>query len=452
MPLTTPHRTDRKAAMPKTKTTMDTLKPRKVNPRTMTDEDRARLGKTLREFGDLGGVVKNVRSGELVGGHQRVTEFRKDIAAEVVVEQRLKKPDATGSVAFGYVMTCGTRYAYREVDWDAPKEAAANLAANRVHGDFDLASVGEMLKEFDAGFDFDLTGFDGVEIAEMLGGETSDVDAEPKIDQSEELRKKYGVKKGQVWGLGAHRVLCGDSRLAETFKQIAGDGVDMSVTSPPYNQKIDGFKPSGMHRQRNGKGWVDKVARLAYSDSLPEEEYQASQRKLLSNCFDVMKSSGGLFYNHKNRYREKVVVSPMNWIPGPFKLRQEIIWSRHGSVTQNARMFLPSDERIFWMYKGDDFFFDDSTEIKSWSTVWDLHMESNLTHAVAFPIELPKRCIIAASRKGDIVLEPYLGSGTTLIACEQTGRRCRAIELDPGYVAVTIQRWVDATKGEPKLL
>ena len=147
---------------------LDALNPRTVNPRTMSDEDRARLGKTLREFGDLGGVVLNTKSGQLVGGHQRVQDFRSDPKAKVVIERKLPKPDATGSTAFGYVEAHGTRYSYREVRWPKAKEAAANLAANRVHGDFDMGQVSEMLGEFEAGFDFDLTGFDPGEVAGML--------------------------------------------------------------------------------------------------------------------------------------------------------------------------------------------------------------------------------------------------------------------------------------------
>lgn len=152
--------------MSKTKGLAD-LKPRTVNPRTMTDEDRARLGKTLREFGDLGGVVLNTKTKQLVGGHQRVNDFRSDPDAKVVIERKLPKPDATGSTAFGYVEAHGTRYSYREVSWPKAKEAAANLAANRVHGDFDWDLVENMLTEFDPGFDLDLTGFGKMEFERL---------------------------------------------------------------------------------------------------------------------------------------------------------------------------------------------------------------------------------------------------------------------------------------------
>jgi DNA modification methylase len=280
--------------------------------------------------------------------------------------------------------------------------------------------------------------------------ETSDVDAEPQVDKAEELRAKWGVEAGQLWEIGDHRLLCGDSTKKKDVERVmGGERADLCVTSPPYNQRIDQFKPSGMHREH---GWVAKVGALAYADSQPEEEYQKQQLLLLEILHGAIRDGASLFYNHKNRYREKRVVSPLEWLPGPFVLRQEIIWSRPGSVTQNARMFLPSDERIYWLYKGDDFFFDDSTEHKTWSTVWDINLETNKSHAVGFPIELPSRPIKSCSKRGDIVIEPYCGSGTTIIACEQLGRKCRAIEISPGYVAVALQRWADATGKTPKLV
>jgi len=147
------------------------LKPRKVNPRTMSDEDRARLSKTLKEFGDLSGLVRNVRTDGMVGGHQRLEEFRKDKKAIVELELRLDKPDTTGTVGFGYVLTNGTRYSYREVDWDEAKEAAANLAANRVHGEFDWEQVSAMLHQLPEGFDFGLTGFPEHELENLRQAE-----------------------------------------------------------------------------------------------------------------------------------------------------------------------------------------------------------------------------------------------------------------------------------------
>jgi DNA modification methylase len=295
------------------------------------------------------------------------------------------------------------------------------------------------------GFDLPLLGFGDAELASFIDRNPglTDPDEVPAVPEAPVS------KPGDVWLLGPHRLFCGDATSADDVaKVLNGNDIDLLVTSPPYNQKIDGFKPSGMHKEGN---WVSKVGRLAYEDNRPERDYQKWQGDLLILWFDHMRDGSSIFYNHKNRYRDKRVVAPTEWLPGPFVYRQEIIWRRPGSVTQNARMFLPCDERIYWLYKGDDFTFNDETEIKTWSTVWDIPPKANLTHAVAFPVELPMRCIRAASMPGDAVYDPFVGSGTTIIAAEMTGRKCCAIEISPAYVDVALLRW-QAFTGEQATL
>jgi DNA modification methylase len=265
--------------------------------------------------------------------------------------------------------------------------------------------------------------------------------ADGKTDPDEvPAERPTGIVAGDLFELGQHMLLCGDSTSSVDIARLMGaQAGDILVTSHPYNQKIDQFKSSGMHKEGR---WVAKVGRLAYKDSMPEDDYQQQQVLALHAWASALRDGASLFYNHKNRYRDKAVISPISWlVNGPFTLRQEIVWSRPGSVTQNARMFLPSDERIYWLYKGADFYFDDSTEIKTWSTVWNVKLETNKTHAVAFPVELPSRAIRACSRKGELVIEPYCGSGTTLIASETLGRKCAGMEIDPTNCQIIIDRW-----------
>jgi DNA modification methylase len=320
---------------------------------------------------------------------------------------------------------------------DDPRARRLALAANRV-AELNLEWDAEVLAELaDEGATEGLfTAEDlaalavGPEMVEGAGGD--EFDATPEDGPTR-------CQPGDLWQLGRHRLLCGDSTIpADLDRLLSGVRPVLIVTSPPYNQKIDGFKPSGMHKEH---GWVEKVGALAYEDSLPEDEYQQRQAAALVLWHDHVGDGASVFYNHKNRYRDKQVVSPLRWLPGPFRFRQEIVWSRPGSVTQNARMFLPSDERIYWLYKGDDFLFHDTTENKTFSTVWDIALETNKSHAVAFPVELPSRCIRACSNPGDLVFEPYCGSGTTLIAAERLGRVCYGVEKLPSYADVILRRW-----------
>lgn len=270
------------------------------------------------------------------------------------------------------------------------------------------------------------------------------VDPEAQIDRAAELQEQWGTERGQLWEITGpsgmvHRLLCGDSTDAGDVERVmGGERANLVVTSPPYNQKLDTFKPSGM--QKENPAFVDRMA-SAYSDNMNEDDYRQQQVAMLLLIAKHMTENGSIFYNHKIRYRDKRAVSPMEWLRDlPFPVRQEIIWDRSSSITLNARMFMPADERIYWLRVGDDFTFNDDTEIKSWSTVWRGAAKNDVKITAAFATEIPLRCIRAASNAGDIVIDPYCGSGTTLVACENLGRRGFGIEIEPKYVAVALER------------
>jgi len=137
------------------------------NPRIISDEKLKLLKKALEEFGDLGGFVFNRKSKLLVGGHQRAKVFSKD--TKVFIEKKYVKPTRTGTIAEGYVIYKGERFKYREVIWDELKEKAANIAANKGAGEWDLPKLTEWLKDLNTvGFDLDLTMFDEKERKSML--------------------------------------------------------------------------------------------------------------------------------------------------------------------------------------------------------------------------------------------------------------------------------------------
>jgi DNA modification methylase len=276
-----------------------------------------------------------------------------------------------------------------------------------------------------------------------------------KADHSDQVpivKAKPVVQPGECWLLGRHRLVCGDAmNMADVERLRAGRDIDLVVTSPPFNQGIEKFTA---HKKYMGyaRSWQKKVASLAYKDSMPEADYQEWQRRFLESLYGLVRDGGTVCYHHKNRYREKEMISPLEWILlSPFKRREEIIWRRPGLIAQNARMFIPSDERIYWLYKGDDFTFNDTPEIRQWSSVWDIKLETNKHHPVAFPTELPRRCIEACSRPSDTVYDPYVGSGTTIIAAEMMGRDCLAMEIEPRFCGVAIEKWQRLTKKEAVL-
>ncbi|MBI3582389.1 MAG: hypothetical protein HY096_00380 [Nitrospinae bacterium] len=143
------------------------IKPAGYNPRIITDEQLERLKKSLQKFGDLSGIVFNRRTGNLVGGHQRL----KCLPLDVKIEKKdLKEKSKTGTVAQGFIILDGERYTYREVDWDEATEKMANIAANKHGGEWDDEKLGELLKELSEMpiFDSDLIGFEMNELNNIL--------------------------------------------------------------------------------------------------------------------------------------------------------------------------------------------------------------------------------------------------------------------------------------------
>ena len=127
-------------------------------------------------------------------------------------------------------------------------------------------------------------------------------------------------------------------------------GVQLTVTSPPYNQQLDQIKASGFKKEGNAQ-WANRIS-SSYADSMDETEYQDWQVRVLNAIHAASTNDASCFYNHKCRWRDKVLLHPIDTVRrSSWQLRQEIIWARNGSLTQNAKMFPPSEERIYWLKK-----------------------------------------------------------------------------------------------------
>ena len=409
------------------------LKPHPQNYNRHPAEQVKRLAKSLSKFGQVRSVV--VWRGTILAGHG-VVEAARSLKWESARADVLPD-DYPEELALAYV-------------------AADNELAKQ--GDPDLAQLAAILEQSRAA-DAELLeaiGYSDAEFEALLkevgqSNQATSGDTEPQIDRAEELRQKWGVESGQLWQLGEHRLICGDCTDAAIVARVmGGERAQLIVTSPPYNQNIDTFKLSGM--QKENPSFVNRMA-SSYVDSMPEDEYQAWQKQLLRLWLDFVTGNASCFYNHKIRYRDKRILPPLDWLTDcGWSIRQEIIWDRGSSITLNARMFIPADERIYWLRAGDDFVFNDTAEIKAWSTVWKVGAKNDVSISAAFATEIPTRCIAAASSHGDIVAEPFSGSGTTLIACENLSRRCRAVEISPAYVAVALERWHVHTGKTPELV
>lgn len=212
------------------------------NPRKPWKDSKTRESflHSLQSFGDLSGIVYNLTSKQLVGGHKRVAEFKADgAAAKLCVTDRRATPDASGSVAYGYVeMSNGVRFAYREVRWDKAKEAAANLAANKWGAEWDLPAVADMLTEAQqGGFDLELTGFDLPEVDALLsnhdGGHTGNAGGDNEGEGSE----------GQDWD---HFLLRLPPDMVQKFVTLHQQAI-LGVGLEAYPFKDGAFAKCGTH-------------------------------------------------------------------------------------------------------------------------------------------------------------------------------------------------------------
>lgn len=231
-------------------------------------------------------------------------------------------------------------------------------------------------------------------------------------------------------------IYCGDNRAilaAPSFPTV-----DLTVTSPPYNQMARMGDRGGMH---GGGKWVRQNEDTAYIDDLDENEYRELHIGIASLVRDVTRPGGSMFYNHKVRYRDGEALHPLDLVRGfdGWRLRQEVIWHT-GAVAFNARMFAPSDERIYWLVNGDGAH-KWNQEAAGFLTVWRMLPPTMVDgHPCPFPIDLPTRCIVAATDPGDLVLDPFMGSGTTLRAAKDTGRRAIGIDREERYCEIAARR------------
>lgn len=208
------------------------------NPRTITKEQLDRLKKAIQEFGDLGGIIKNIRTGNLVGGHQRVKVIPKDALIE---KTDLAAPSRTGTVAHGYIVINGEKYSYREVDWDEKREKAANIAANAHGGDWDEQKLNDILKELsaDINLDLDLIGFDLADVHQILGEDFKNSSADNLMELSDQLRAARATFKEVQKKLEETDDVI-NSYLVVCFKGWKERKAFTDMLSLPDNRYVDG--------------------------------------------------------------------------------------------------------------------------------------------------------------------------------------------------------------------
>lgn len=258
-----------------------------------------------------------------------------------------------------------------------------------------------------------------------------DVDAEPQVDRAAELQQVWQTELGQIWQLGDHRLACGDCTDAAVVERLmGGERADMVFTDPPYGVGYEGGRnPDSNTPREKLKG--DETGDL----------YLPALKSLKSICAD-----GAPMYVWFAASVGKPVYDAVDAIG--YTVRAMIVWNKLDAHYGNfMAQYMQKHEPCLYIVDGNASWIGPTNEV----TVWDVKQPTvNEHHPTQKPVELAARAI--GNHRADIVADFFLGSGSTLIAAEQLGRKCRAVEISPGYTAVCLQRFLDSTGIEPRLL
>ena len=419
------------------------LNPAAYNPRKDLkpgDKEYEKLKRSVTEFGSVEPIVWNERSGHIVGGHQRY---------KVLCDLGQTEMDCV------------------VVDLDDAREKALNIALNKIQGEWDEAKLTELFVGFDlADFDTGLTGFDMDEVEAMLEGHYSKEAIQDDFDE-EKAKKDIEAgggavtRKGDIWILGEHRLMCGDSTNAEDFaKLMNGQKAQLCVTSPPY----------GVGKEYEEHGL---------------ESWFATMRPAIKNickyvgtvCYNI----GDLFTTASQFIEPTFAYSIQMFADNGFRPLWVRIWDKkRQALSTKAPYHLATnkpigDSEYVAAFGGNESDADtdnpadvsehsfitafgssgykfvkrlNKQERRDWgySSLWRIVSVQGKVgkehHHATFPVELPWRCIKMHSDKGQIVLEPFSGTFTTGIACEQTGRICYAMEQSEMYCDIAIKRYM----------
>ena len=380
----------------------ESLIPAEKNPRRHTARQMKQLRRSLREFGFVAPVLVD-RDGRIISGHAMVEAAQAE-GMEKIPCVRVEH------------LTDKQRRAYQIAD---------NRLAELSAWDEDILET--CLHElFEEGVDLILTGFGEYKLSDALA-------ATPAQVKTDDAKADECCTRGSLWQLGSHRLLCGDATNAEDVARLmGGERAALLLTDPPYNVDYHG----------------DTEEHLSIrNDSMPAERFL----RFLTNAFTAARTAlapGAGFYIWYGAGSTFEFVSACR--AAGLTVRQYLVWvknhftlNRQDYKWQHEPCLYGWDDRAPHRWFGGD----------GQSTVYQFDKPaSSEDHPTMKPVELFARQIRSSTRKGDIVFDPFCGSGTSILAAESYGRRCFAMELDPQYCAVIIRRWEEKTGQKAVLL
>ncbi len=426
---------------------IEKLKPAKYNPRKdlkPEDEEYQKIKRSIEEFGFVSPLVVN-KDMTVIGGHQRL---------KVLIEMGYKQVECI------------------IVDLDKTKEKALNVALNQIRGEWDTEKLEAIIQELlQEDFDVSVTGFNSEEIDNLLNDyaetEEDEFDVEKALNEIEDPITKIG----DIWKLGKHRLMCGDcTKSDDVDKLVNGAAMDLCVTDPPYNVDYGSINETGYGKPREN-------ANKILNDNMDNESFYKFLKSFYRQMMKVLKPGGAyyIFHSDSEGYNFRKAL-----IDAGGQVKQTLIWVKNNFVLGRQDYQWKHEPCLYgWKDGASHYFIEDRTQITVIESTRPNYnkmkkeelikvieeMENrfkttiinedkptvNDLHPTMKPVKLLSRQIKNSSRINENVLDLFGGSGSTLIAAEETHRICYMMELDPKYCDVIIKRWENLT-GEKAVL
>ena len=372
------------------------LVPASYNPRKALkpgDKEYEKIKRSIEEFGYCEPVIVNSDM-TIIGGHQRVTVL-KDLGYSEI--------------------DCIV------IDIDKTKERALNIALNKITGEWNKELLADLIADLqDSDFDVTFTGFDPPEIEQLMNSVHDKEIVEDEFDIEAQLQQPTVTREGDLWLLGEHRLVCGDSTLPETYDLLmAGRKANLVVTDPPYNVDYEGSA---------GKIKNDKMA---------EEQFEKFLFAAYVNMEQNMMDDASIYVFHSDSHG---LAFRRAFEEAGFYLSGCCIWKKNSLVLgRSPYQWLHEPVLFGWKKGGRHQWYADRKQ----TTVWEYDKpKKNDLHPTMKPVNLIAYPIKNSSMSNCIVLDPFGGSGSTLIAADQLKRICYTVELDPKYADVIVNRYL----------
>src|SRR3989338_2122164 len=419
--------------MESTKIKITELRRAEYNPRIMPENEMSALKTSIKTFGFVESAVVNThtcdqcgdRKWVLVGGHQRTTAVE-ELVAQGEAIKGIETKDGVALIPANLV------------DLHFPEEKLLNLALNKIKGKWDEKKLFEIILELKESPSIPASGFRDDEISRILD-QTLD-DEEEDEGEGDEVDKEPRSKLGEIYELGSHRLICGDSTDPETYKKLLGDEkADMVFTDPPYNVN---YKSRGNKLKEEGNESIK-------NDNMDDNQFRAFIDSAFYALF-INTKEGASFYTCSGWSSYAQFLESM--LKHGFQHSGVIIWVKnvpsmgwndyrykHEWIARAKKPDPKTAKGIIYGWKNGTHKFYGDNEFD----VWEMPRKAvaHYLHPTEKPDWLAMRALRNSTKRNDIVLDPFGGSGSTMAAAEKVGRRAYMIELDPKFCDVIRNRW-----------